>query len=127
MEPVVVADECESWLEYLSRENVFLILLLDVEEISLSKEWLWDPPVGIHSIDGYGCLFPVNGDSLIETLLIESEIVPKAPVLIFSLHDFYCVLIDHFDAGNGGILMVSTVKESPVSSLSPVGVFKVVL
>jgi len=65
-------DEDESWLDSLAREDGLLVCPLDVEEISLGEEWLSDPPVGIHSIDGHGVLFPIDGNSLVETLLVES-------------------------------------------------------
>ena len=126
VQPVVMSNECESRLGGLTRKNSFFVLFLDVEEVSLGHKWLWNPPVGVNSINCDSGFFPVDGDSLIEALLIEAEIVKEAFILIFSLDNFDGVIINHFDAGDGGVLVSSAIEEGPSSSLSPVNIFKMV-
>ena len=87
-------------------QNSCLVFLLEIEEVSLAEERLWDPPVGIQSVNSDGVLSPVDGNPLVETVLIEAKLIEKSSILIHSLDNLDRVCIDLLDTSNSGVSAV---------------------
>ena len=119
--PVVVSYE---------RDSVFVfggILLVDIEEVSLGEEWLWDPPVDVHAVDGNRFVISIDDNPLVNSLLVSTHFIGETFILIVSFDDFDGIGVNHLDAGNGSVGCSQTVEECPHGTLTPVDFFEVVL
>jgi len=108
--------------------RVFLIAILDVEEITAPDERLSFAPVAVHAIDCYSVILSIDGDSLVKAFLVWAEsFVCESEVLIPTSNNFHSVGVELAHTLDWDLFRVHVLHESPLGWLPPFNAFSEVM
>ena len=125
MKPEGMSNKWNSAVFGTSIKNSFLILFINIKQISLSKERLWDPIVCIHSIYSYWVLFSIDYHSFVETSLINSVIKKPVFILVSSFNNLNLILIDLSNSCYCPVISTCIAQKCPICRLSPINFIQV--
>ena len=134
MQPEIVTNKCQPIFVGSHIKNSFLILSLNIEVVSPSKEWFLDPPVLVNTINRHCALLAVDGNTLEDTELVNAPLVEPRFAGVASLDYLNGIVIDHADVADGLLsfsenhtVFVLVSEEGVLSCLLPADVVQVML